>query len=197
MLRVAAAAALILLLSGCLSTSTVQEVQDASSEDDDGMVVTATRVEPVTHAVDEVGRIAARLCIDRDPGCNVGLGMYGLAWDTPVRDFADPAALFWRVQLRAEWESESMVSGMRMTVYLTKPCGIDCVRAREVASVEDALAPTIEGLDLFLAPGETGVRVKLEPVGAMETALGEAAVEYHLQGGVSGFRPVSDPIVVG
>lgn len=194
-LRVAAAAALILLLSGCLAAAPVQDVQPAPV-DEDGMLVTATRVEPVVHAVDEVGRIAARPCIDREQACNMGLGAYGLAWDTPTRDFADPAALFWRVNLRADWESESLVSSLKMTVYITKPCGIACVKAREVASVEDPIAPTIEDLDLFLAPGETGVRVRLETVGYTETSLGEAAVDYHLHGGVAGFRPVAAPVVL-
>lgn len=195
MLRVAAAAALVLLLSGCLAAAPVQEVEPEAPSDE-GMVVTATRVEPVVHHVDEVGRIAARVCVERGDTCDMGLGMYGLQWETPTRDFADPAALFWRVNLRADWESESLVSALRMTVYITKPCGIACVKVREIASVEDPIAPTIEDLDLFLVPGETGVRIRLETVGNTETSLGEAAVDYHLYGGVAGFRPVAAPVVI-
>ncbi|MEK6974778.1 MAG: hypothetical protein AABY18_00385 [Candidatus Thermoplasmatota archaeon] len=201
MLRVAASAALILLLSGCLAAAPAPAVTEASTDGDD-VTVTATRVEALSHDVDSKGRIQAHACemgqlrggVER---CNGGsVIVAGIAWEVPVYDFADPLALFWRVSLAADWQSSSLVTGLRMTVYATMPCGVTCVELRKVDSVEDAASPGFDGLDVYLEPGETGLRVKLETIGYAETTWSEAAVHYHLHGVVNGYRPVGPPVVV-
>lgn len=199
--RQAGPVALLLLLSGCLAAPRpVADVADAVP-DGDGMTVTATRVEPLVHDVDAYGRIQARTCgvgdMRSQDHCNGANAIAaGIAWEVPVRDFADPAALFWRVTLAAPWQSASMVEGLRMTVYATQPCGVACIELRSVAEIESATAPAFERLDVYLEEGETGLRIQLEPVGIPETAWNEAAVHYHLFGAIGGYRPVAAPVVL-
>ena len=199
--RLAGPAALILLLSGCLASSDpVANVAEALV-DDEGMTVTATRVEPLVHEVDVYGQIQARACgvgeVRGPDRCNGGSAVAaGIAWDVPVRDFADPSALFWRVTLAAPWQSASLVDGLTMTIFTTTPCGIACVQLRQVAETTSATAPAFERLDVYLEEGETGLRVQLEPVGYTETTWNEAAVHYHLFGAIGGYRPVAAPVVL-
>jgi hypothetical protein len=201
-LRLAAPAALVLLLSGCFTTPPPAAIEAAEAvPDDDGMTVTATRVEPLVHEVDTHGRIQARTCqvgrLDSTSECNGGgLVAAGIAWEVPVRDFADPEALFWRVSLVAEWQSSSLVEALRMTVFTTTPCGLACVDLRKVAEVEDPAHPGFDRLDVYLEAGETGVRIQLEPIGYTETTWSEAAVYYHLHGTINGYRPVASPVVL-
>lgn len=184
----------VVLLSGCVASTPAAPVQDGPVVDDDGMVVTATRVEALVHPVDHHGVIEARSCLMGDDTCPNPL-MFD--WPTPTSDFGDPLALFWRVALHADWTSNSLVSAMRMTVYATKPCGLGCIDEREIQFHDDAASPGFDSLEVYLREGETGVRVRLEPLGNPETSLSEARVEYHLHGAVGGYRPAGDPVIIG
>lgn len=202
-LRAALAAALLILLSGCLAAPAPPGTMHEAAAPDEGMTVTATRVEPLVHEVDAYGRIQARPCgvgEVRTSGdrCNGGSAVAaGIAWEVPIRDYADPAALFWRVTLAAPWQSASLVDALRMTVFTTTPCGLACVELRKVAETESPTSPGFERLDIYLQEGETGLRVQLEPVGYTETTWTEAAVHYHLFGAIGGYRPVAAPVVIG
>lgn len=202
MLR-AALAGIAILLSGCLAADAPAALDEATvAADDDGMVVTATRVVPLVHTVDEHGVIQARACVNgASPEGDCAWSAFagnGLDWQAPLRDFGDPAALFWRVSLHADWQSRnSLVTKLRMTVYATEPCGLDCLDLREVAVDEDASSPGFDALNVYLQAGETGVRVRLDPVGQAETSVSEARIDYHLHGGVGGYRAADDPVIIG
>lgn len=184
--------ALLLALSGCLASPPA--TLPLPVVEDDGVSVTATRVEPLVHAVDAAGRIESRLCDPLAPECP-GPGAFD--WPRPTFDFADPLALFWRVNVNVEWRSLAPQEGLQLTAYATRPCGIDCVRERKVVAAEEVEAPHLHDLDIYLNPGETGVRLRIEPVGAMETAWGDAGIEYRLHGVVGGYRAVAAPVVIG
>lgn len=197
-LRVAAVAALILAVSGCVSPAAapVNDVDEAPA--DDGLRVTATRVEPLVHTVDETGRIANHACTTDEQDCNdpTSIGaVAGYQADMPVRDFGDPLALFWRVSLHADWSSKGLPNGMVMTIYATTPCGIGCIKAREVTSDATGTSPGFDSLDVYLNPGETGVRVRLD-VEETTTVWGAAGIDYHLHGTVGGYRAVGPPILL-
>lgn len=195
----AAVAALILAASGCLSPAATAPVEGtAEAPEDDGVVVTATRVEPFVHPVDVTDVIEARPCLEAgDAPCDgYSTGVIGFDWEQPRQDFGDPLALFWRVSLHADWQSKSLVDGLSMTVLATAPCGIGCLHERTIGSVEDPSSPGFDSLDVYLKDGETGVSVRLQPIGETETAMGEARIDYHLHGGVIGFRAAGEPIVL-
>lgn len=188
-------AVLSALAAGCLAPTPADPA--AAAPVAQGMVVTATRVEPLVHAVDEHGAIESRPCTEGEGDCDMAVLVAGLGWEAPVRDFGDPAALFWRVSLRADWTShDSLVTGLTMTVFATKPCGLACVRERQVGTVTGSSGPGFEALDVFLQPGETGVRVRLDPVGHTESAVSEARVAYWLHGRVAGYRAAAEPVVL-
>jgi hypothetical protein len=192
-LRLAAVSA-ILLLAGCIASAPTASIEEpAAVPADDGMVVTATRVVPLVHAVDERGTIEAEACTTPRDGC---ASVLAVVWEHPQSDFGDPLALFWRVKLHADWQSKSLVTELRMTVFATKPCGVGCLDVREVATISDDASPGFDSLDVFLEPGENGLRIQLDPVGEAQTAVSEARIEYHLHGGVGGYRAASDPVVL-
>lgn len=193
MLRLAPAA-LVLLLSGCLAAAPAT-VQELPAQPDDGVVVTATRVEPLVHWVDDHGAFQARLC-QGEPCTTVGFEN-----EPRVDDFGDPAALFWRVALRAESQPRAGPTaaggtGVRMEVFATAPCGIACVKERLVARDDTRGHAGFDALDVYLQPGETGIRVRLVPLGSPEGYIGDNRLEYRLHGAVGGFRPVADPVIL-
>ena len=197
MLR-AAAAATLLLLSGCLAAG-APATPDAlpGAKPDDGLVVTATRVEPLLHWVDAHDAFQALVC--QGPGDHCG-STIGLETYPRVQDFGDPAALFWRIALRAESEPQGNpgtgATGLRMEVSATKPCGAGCVQERPIAFDETRGHTGFDALDVYLQPGETGVRVRLVPLGQPEAYVGGNRLEYHLHGAVGGFRAVAEPVVL-
>lgn len=187
-----AAVVVLLAMSGCLAAAPVPVLTPAPAQDD--LTVTATRVVPLVHEVDTWGRIAMHACpLTNSEGCeNILVGQV----DEPTHDFGDPAALFWRVNVRVDWTSESLVSGLRLSAYATTPCGPACLRERSVGSIEGGYSIALEGLEVFLEPGETGIRLRLQAQGTTEASWSEAAVDYHLAGTVAGYRPVADPVVI-
>ena len=204
MLR-APVAALVLVLSGCLAAgSPAPPEAEAGPQPDGAMVVTATRVEPLLHWVDVRERIESRPCPLGDEPCSwrlAGSQSPGLDYDVPVHDFGDPLALFWRVALRADSDPRAVggtpvFGGLRMEVAATRPCGIDCVRERLVAQDETQGHAGFDSLDVYLEPGETGVRVRLVPLGSPQAYVGENRLDYRLHGAVGGFRAVADPVLL-
>ncbi len=196
MLRLAAALVL-LLLSGCLASAPAP-LAVAPMAPDDGVVVTATRVQPLAHSLDREGRIAAHACQREQPdGCTfamLGPGS-GFQWESPTFDSGDPRALFWRVTAVAEWSTQARVDRMRLEVAATTPCGIGCLEEREVEAVEGPDLLQVDHLDVYLEPGETGIRLRLQPIGTMETTLVHD-IDYHIVGEVVGYRAAGPPVVV-
>lgn len=151
----------------------------------------ATRVEPLVHPVEFNGRIESYLCEPRASECS---GTFD--WHHPAFDFADPLALFWRINVNVAWTSLAPQEGLELSVYATVPCGIDCIRERKVTTAEDVQTPQLNNLDVYLRPGETGVRLRLEPLGSMQTSWGDAGIEYRIDGAVGGYRAVAPPVVI-
>lgn len=184
-----AVVALVVAVSGCVASTVPAPLPAPAPED--GFAVMATRVEALVHAVDARGRIESQLCDARTPDCRAPTAF---DWPRPTFDFADPLALFWRVSVQVTWDSQAPRDGLELTVYATKPCGIDCIRERKVGTAGDVEVPRLQDFDIYLQPGETGVRLRLQPVGSMEAAWGEAGITYHVQGAVGGYRAVADPV---
>lgn len=196
----------LLGLSGCLASV---PALPAPAPLDDGWTVTAVRVEPFAHAIDEQGSITLQLC-SQGKACGAGPLATLVGIDEPVHwsqrhlDFGDPAALFWRVAVRAEWSGLNSVSGLRLSVFATSSCGIACLETRLVnetvggraALTGDAPASAVlEEFDVYLQPGESGIRVALD-IDAGYPGTGPTELRYHLQGAVTAFRGAGDPIVL-
>ena len=193
--------ALLALLAGCAAPpAAVQEA--VAPADDDGVTVTATRVEPTIHWIDVHDDIESRPCL-LDEGCTwrIGGDAGGMDYETPEYDFGDPLALFWRVAVRADYQPDPALAmlvgdGLRLDVFATRPCGPDCVRERLVASDETEGHAGFDHLDVYLHEDETGLRLRLVPLGSPPGFAGESRMPYHLHGAVGGYRAVADPVVV-
>lgn len=197
-----AVAVLALLLAGCAAAPAPAAV-DAQADavaDDDGVQVVATRVEPLRHNVALAGSIEGRPCTGMTDECRFGTGGAGVTWDEPVADFGDAEALFWRADVSATSRSVLPNAGLHMVLYALKPCasGADgCFRERAVAEAHGPGTIAFNLVDVFLQPGEHGLRLRLQPTEHPEAAFGEAGLDYEVKGWVAGFRAVSEPVVVG
>lgn len=190
----------LLLLAGCASPT---EPPKAVPTDADGdWLVTATRVEPQTRPIHWTGQIGARLCaLDGQEACRgpsvvqAGLAA-GISWDEPTHGVRDGDALFWRVDAVVHWStSNPLVTGLDV---LVETLGCPECPPRLVATHGGASPVQIPPLDVFLTDEERGVQLHLRPAtgSAMMLAWGDAAIEFQVEGNLTGFVPAGSPIIL-
>lgn len=194
------AALLVLALPGCLGVPAAVPVEDGPVDSEWEAI--AVRVEPLVHPIDLTDRLTWRAClVGLDNGCEgraSGLGgSTGVEWEIDEHDFADPQALFWRFAVLLQ--QEESVDGeaarpLHVELAVTRPCGVLCSKERLVFSTGGSDEVRIEPRDIFLEPGETGLRLRVQP-GDMATPSA-TPVRYTLQGYAAGFRAADEPILL-
>lgn len=187
------------LLSGCVAAPQVPPAL-AAPVDADGVSVVAVRVEPLVHEVEVADRLVWRTCTGVvGSGCHGSAaflgGSTGYEWESDTHDYADAQALFWRIALDLQWDSEpGPAVPLRMAIAVTEPCGALCVRERVIESLEAETHIQLPPTDIYLEPGETGLRVRIEPVDGATPTTGD--IHYELQGYAAGFRAAGAPILL-
>ncbi len=192
---------LVLLVAGCLGAPALSPPGPLAPQGpaDDGVRVVAIRVEPLVHAIDLQDDLSWRACTRgvgeacHGPASLLG-GTTGVEWDIDVHDFADAQALFWRVALDLRWDGGPGQSppALRLEVAVTRPCGAFCVQDRVIEALEGDGALRLAPHDIFLVPGETGIRLRIQPVDSSTPAADDIA--YDLRGYAAGFRAVAPPV---
>lgn len=200
MLRRVVPGLLLLVLSGCLAAPVAPPAEAEGL--DDGWEATAVRVEPLVHEMDLQDSLSWRAClVGLDNGCEgraSGLGgSTGVEWEIDEHDFADPQALFWRFAVLLQ-QKESIDGEadrpLHVELAVTRPCGVLCVKERVVLSTSGSEEVRIEPRDLFLEPGETGLRLRVHPDDMATPSA--TPIRYTLQGYAAGFRAADDPILL-
>lgn len=193
------ALAVVLLLSGCLTAA--PQAQPTPPPAEEGWQATAVRVEPLVHEIvvrDQLGWRACTLVLDA--GCQGragGLGgSTGVEWEIDEHDYADPEALFWRFAVRVQWGAQAgeAVRSLHAELAVTQPCGVLCTQERIILASNGVGELRIEPRDIFLEPGETGLRLRLRPDDMSTPST--ASIEYTLQGYAAGYRAAGPTILV-
>jgi hypothetical protein len=149
--------------------------------------------------------LAARPCnVDSSGECRAPItqtpqAQVGLNWEEPTLPLSDPKGLFWRLDLNVSWHSDNpFAQDVVFEVHATKPCAKACTPPRLVEAFSGSSPLELRHYDVFLQAGETGIELQLRPgPGAvMQTAWGAADIEYLVEGNVSSFHAVGDPVVL-
>lgn len=152
------------------------------------------------HAIDLRDDLSWRACTrgvgEACHGPAAFLGTTGVEWDVDVYDFADAQALFWRVALDLQGSGGpgQPAPALRLELAVTRPCGAFCVQDRVIERLEGNGVLRLEPTDIFLAPGETGVRLRIQPVDGSTPAPDD--IVYDLKGYAAGFRAVGPPVAL-
>lgn len=195
-LRVLALLALI-ALAGCAGPATLSTPATAAQREQD-LQVYAIRVEPFTNAVDWHGELTPRACdpVNSSP-CRYpvfGTAANPIGFDVAPQDdlFQESRGLFWRVGLNATWHSDTVARPITMSWAVLKADGS---LSREIGNKTSDTGVDFPLRDVFLTPGETGIRLRVDLGDQYPFAIGKG-IQFHVQGIVQAFLPASAPVLL-
>lgn len=194
--RLAAVALAGLVLAGCADTP--DEVVPA----DDGVTVTAIRVEPIQYGRDQAGEFQQRPCNVPIEPCNglvvgaEGTGL-GLTIDPILATGANPESLFWLIDVKIDWSNGNPdVDALRVNVTSIPKDDPACA-ARLVLDENKTESPIVyDRLEFFPGPCDQGLTLTVLP-DDRDLLVPPLTIKYDAKVSLRGFVPAADPVVIG